>query len=382
MKFLNMIHQKYMMLRLEFDKKIVNRGMDALIDPLTENIRPVKIKNIVFLLDNMITHSGGHTSILRMGTEFEKAGEKVVYVLLGGQKDEEVKKIAKGNLADYRGSFSSLENYEQDASDIIIATASNTVFQGVHFLGYKMYFIQDYEPTFFPLGDRYLMARKTYEMGLHMVSLGKWNKDSILKNCRNITKIDAIDFPCEKSEYPMRERAYEGLKTKKKIVIAAYIKTVGRRLPLITQKLLSGVKECFQQDGIEMEILYFGESKTLVCHGGRNLGKLSKEELCSLYYQADFGYVASLSNISLVPYEMLETGLPVIELEDGSFGDFFPEGTAILTSLSCTELYEKLKYYLSHGEKLREMINAARQHMEQKSWTNSAKQFLEIIKTD
>ncbi len=57
---------------------------------------------------------------------------------------------------------------------------------------------------------------------------------------------------------------------------------------------------------------------------GNNLGKLNKEEMKSLYEKSDFGIVASMTNISLVPYEMLAMGLPIVEFKDGSFPFFFP----------------------------------------------------------
>ena len=40
--------------------------------------------------------------------------------------------------------------------------------------GYKMYFVQDYEPYFYPYGEKYILAKKSYELGLHMVTLGPW----------------------------------------------------------------------------------------------------------------------------------------------------------------------------------------------------------------
>ena len=43
--------------------------------------------------------------------------------------------------------------------------------------------------------------------------------------------------------------------------------------------------------------------------------------------------VASMSNISLVPYEMHASGLPVIEFGDGSYPFFFGQDTAILTKI-------------------------------------------------
>ena len=78
----------------------------------------------------------------------------------------------------------------------------------------------------------------------------------------------------------------------------------------------------FLKDGINVEILYFGEAKKFQSSIWQNLGMLNKFQLWKLYEKADFGVVASMSNISLVPYEMLSSGLPVIEAQDGTFPYF------------------------------------------------------------
>lgn len=38
----------------------------------------------------------------------------------------------------------------------------------------------------------------------------------------------------------------------------------------------------------------------------------------------------SYTNISLVPYEMMATGLPLVELKEGTFTEFMPERSAVL----------------------------------------------------
>ena len=55
--------------------------------------------------------------------------------------------------------------------------------------------------------------------------------------------------------------------------------------------------------------------------------------------------VASLTNISLVPYEMIAAGLPVIEFKDGTF-DYFSKETAILCDLSYKHLEKEILYYV------------------------------------
>jgi hypothetical protein len=56
----------------------------------------------------------------------------------------------------------------QLAGDIIIATDRWTVYPVVSAPNFKerFYFIQDYEPYFYPVGENYLTTEQTYHMGL------------------------------------------------------------------------------------------------------------------------------------------------------------------------------------------------------------------------
>jgi hypothetical protein len=107
---------------------------------------------------------------------------------------------------------------------------------------------------------------------------------------------------------------------------------------------------------------------------------LQKSELLGLYRKADFGMVASMSNISLVPYEMLATGLPLIEFQDGTFPYFFPEDSAILIGLSYKDLYSKLKNAIDNPASIIKMQDTAKEYLDTLSWAKTASQFGDIIK--
>lgn len=379
MELLRKINEIYKQYRLKYDKQTVECALKN-IDAVVYNRKINDIECVCFLLDRMEKYSGGRTSILRIGTGLCELGYKVKYVLLNNQNLEDAHRQAIINLKNVSGEFVKYKEFVSSENTVVIATASNTVFYLPFFEGYKMYFVQDYEPTFFPLGDRYLIAKKTYELGYHIVSLGKWNLKKIKSECQiKDEKLDYVDFPCSLEEYPFKKRNYKEISTKKKIKVAAYIKEVGRRLPLITQGLLTNLKARFEEEGIDIEIIYYGESKSFKCDGGRNVGKLNKQQLRELYYNVDFGFVASYSNVSLVPYEMISTGLPVIEIKDGSFKDFFPEDCAILVDVSVDDIYKKIKYYLNHYNDLEEMACRARKYITTLDWKNTINQFAEII---
>ena len=267
-------------------------------------------------------------------------------------------------------------------ADVVIATAWPTAF-AVNELsstaGNKYYFIQDYEPYFNLYGESYIMAQKSYEVGYHMVSLGKWNKHMIEKECNINSRLDYITFPYEGKEYFAKERNFDEYKIKKEFNFAVYIKDVGKRAPYLIQYLLTKLKKDFSEEGITLNIKYYGEDKNFKCEGGENIGKLSKSELLNLYNTSDFGLVASLTNISLVPYEMLATGLPVIEFKEGTFEYFFPEDTAIITSFDYNDFYNQVKEAINNTDKLKEMNKNSMKFLKELSWEKTTDEFIEIL---
>ncbi|QHQ63593.1 glycosyltransferase family 1 protein [Anaerocolumna sedimenticola] len=369
----------YHSLQATVEKRQVNSRL-ANYDPvIISNDKPAQIQKITFVIERMAKYNGGQTSILRLGTELSKLGYQVGYIVYKTQTKADMQECASCNLSNYQGEMYTNKYLDKLNSDIVIASSWDTVAFAKKMKGYKMYFLQDYEPYFYSFGELFLMAKKTYEQGLHMVSLGPWNKEMVEKNCNIISPVDYIEFPYESREYPSCNRDYASYAKKRKFTIAVYLKYYGKRLPCITQYLLRQVKEEFKKDGITLNILYFGEDKSFRCDAGENLGMLSKKELLALYKRSDFGMVASMSNISLVPYEMLATGLPLIEFEDGTFPYFFPDNSAILTSLSYKDLYLKMKEVIKKPQLLEEMHETSDNYLKSLSWQKSAKEFSDIL---
>lgn len=368
--------KKILKIRKKKEKNIIYNKLDF------KKIINIPIKNInriIFVIPNMVKYSGGHTSILRLGTQLSQKYE-VKYASYIENEITLMKEAASSNLKNYKGEILNLSNLETTVNDIIIATFWESVYYIKSLKGYKMYFIQDYEPYFYAYGEKFILAAKTYEMGLHMVSLGQWNLEKIKEQLKAIdNKMNYIDFPYEKKEYFNIKRNYDSYKNKKEIKLCAYVKKDDKRIPFVIEKILLNLREKLKLEQIELKVYYFGNGKSLELEGGINLGKLSKEELNKLYCECDFGICASITNISLVPYEMLATGLPLIEFKEGSFEYFFKDESAILTDFSGDNLKDKILESLNHTEILKQRNENARRILKKLSWENSGKQFLEII---
>lgn len=361
-------------------KRYINNLLEVVDFTVIENKRPSEGKTITFVIPGMPAFSGGHTSILRLGSELCKKGYNVNYFSFAPQDVEEMKKNAEINLAGFKGNIVGGEK-ESIKSDIVIATSWESVYYSRSMSGYKMYFIQDYEPYFNLYGECFIMAQKSYEVGYHMVSLGDWNKHMIEKECSVNSKLDSITFPYEGKEYYEKGRNFNEYPSKKSFNLAVYIKDTGKRAPYLIQYLMKKLKEDLSKEGIDIIIKYYGENKNFKCEGGENLGKLSKKELLDLYNDSDFGVVASLTNVSLVPYEMLATGLPIIEFKEGTFEYFFPENCGILTSFDYNELYNKFKEAIVNPSMLEKMHDNSLNYLKTLSWNNTGDEFEGIIKS-
>lgn len=375
--YVNMIQKtEYYLCKKELSDILKYENFDVEDNKINET------KKICIILPSMAKASGGITSILRLGTNLCKQGYDVTYTYVIGGDSSEAQEIAKFNLANYKGEFIPIEKIDRDGYDIVVATWWKTVYEAKKFKGYKMYFVQDYEPIFYDAGDRYLLAKKTYSMGFHMVSLGKWNADMIKKNCNYIGKVDYIPFPYEKTEYQFKQRDFSYLKDKKEIKLAVYVKEENKRLPVVIPLILDNLKNEFEKNGKKLEIFYFGNAMKISVKNGHELGKLSKKQLAELYQTCDFGMVASLTNVSLIPYEMVASGLPLIEFLDGSFGTYFEEGSSIMCDLSYKHLYNEMENYISSPDKISNMVNRAYNQIKDLSWEKSTKKFISIIEQE
>ena len=338
--------------------------------------------SIAFIIPGMLKGSGGHTSILRLGTYLTELGHQVAYISYKPQNKTEMTSNAKSNLAGFKGEVLGPDALSKYNYDIGIATfwLSAYYLWNASNCNYKAYFIQDYEPDFYPSGDVSSFVKMTYRMGYHMISLGPWNKNRIEKEIG--VNVDEIIFPYEPGEYKYESGWESKFETKKTFNVCVYLKRTEKRGPVL---LLMGLEELYKTArarGFKLQISFFGDDKKLrypICIPYRNLGKLGKKELKKLYCESDFGIVFSYTNISLIPFEMMACRCPVVEVNDGSFSSFFDPECAILVNSNPQDFVKKIMYYIEYPEERKKVTEVAIRSIEQKTWREAVNQFRQII---
>lgn len=269
--------------------------------------------------------SGGHRNIFRTIKYLSQFGHELkVYINPDNHRfsdSDHVKRFITENFMDLNAEVVwGAENITE--CDVMFATHWSTVyivdkFKLKAFL--KCYFMQDFEPYFYSMGYEYVMAYNTYKMGLYPITSGPWCT-RLLEREFNV-KGDFFRFPIDTQIYYHKDESEKEGKTK---VIFFARPDMPRRCYQLGVDALARVKA----DMPHVEIIFYGANKNKyenIPFQYTNMGLLpSILALGDLYRSADVGIVFSTTNPSLVPYEMMACGCPVIDLDfndnDANYG--------------------------------------------------------------
>jgi hypothetical protein len=249
-------------------------------------------------------NSGGHTTIFRMIRYLEAHGYKnrlYFYNVYGG--DPEYYAVIAREAYGFRGPVRVLDAAGMDDAHGIVATSWATAYPvyNAPSRGKRFYFVQDYEPLFYPVGALSLLAENTYRMGFHAITAGKWLAAKLRSEFA--MQADSFDFGCDTA-------AYSVLPGKQRNGVVFYARPDAARrgfeLGLMTMELFAA-----QHPKVELHI--YGERMGGLPFRCHDHGRVSPEQLNRIYNQCFAGLSLSLTNVSLVPHEMLAAGcIPVV----------------------------------------------------------------------
>ncbi|MGO9373052.1 MAG: methyltransferase domain-containing protein, partial [Syntrophobacteraceae bacterium] len=266
--------------------------------------------NISWILPGIIIGGGGHRNILRAAYHLGLMGHQVnIYVTGTTSSDAELAETIKTHFYPIS---SPVYRYggRIEPADALFATHYSTVAVALaHADRIKelMYFVQDYEPLFMPMSSEYIRAENTYRQGLYHITSGPWCAE-ILRRDFN-ADADSFQFPIDGSVYYPRPRTKEN----RNIIFFAKPEMSRRCFELGIDALAA-----FHLERPDVEIVMFGSNDVrpkMVPFPATIKGLLpTLDDLASMYSNGDLGIVFSPTNPSLVPYEMMACGLPVVDI--------------------------------------------------------------------
>jgi len=330
------------------------------------------MSSIAWFIPRLIEGSGGHRTMLQHAHALEKAGHHCqLYVEDAGDQARAAEIVEK--LFGYH--FLSVRFGWEDVqpADMAMATIwySAALVRDLPFPCAKAYLVQDYEAMFNPMGDAFLMAENSYRYGLIPITIGRWLKHELLTRF-NVPAYH-FDFGADSAIYrPLPEASRE------LAICFIYQPDKPRRCSRIGIEALGIVKH-YRPD---VKIYLYGSpvsEKGNIWFEHEHLGLLKLPECNALYNRCALGLCLSASNPSRIPFEMMASGLPVVEFwRENNLYDL-PPSAASLSDQTPESLAENLLRLLADPEERARMSQAGVAYMASRPLSGETQQFLAIV---
>lgn len=279
---------------------------DFIDNPYTAPAKKTKSKlKIGWVLSPLSAGSGGQNTITRFARHLSNTGHDLTIYIYEGihpQSVQEARNILRHSF-NLKIDVKKIEDYEE--SDALIATGWETAYPvfNIKTKAHKFYFVQDFEPYFYGLGSKAVLAENTYRMGFYGITAGKWLTKKVSEYGMSA---DYFDFGADLDIYKPKQN----IKKQKKICFYARPVTERRAFELGVIAL-----DIFHKKHPEYEIEFVGwdVSNYEIPFPYKNRGIVTHAELADLYHESAACLVLSLTNVSLLPLELIAAGcIPVM----------------------------------------------------------------------
>lgn len=255
--------------------------------------------------------SGGHMTLFRFIKYFEEAGHECRIYLHNPGKGSTIEAVYE-LMGDGFPTVKAKDTMrwldprdEMEECDVLFATSWQTAYTVYKSKvnAKKFYFVQDFEPYFYPVGGHSILAENTYKLGLRGITAGGWLSNRL--STEYGMTATPFDFGSDSGTYTLSNTG-----PRKEIVFYARPTTARRAFEVGVLTL-----DVFHRMHPEYVINFIGWdiSEYNIPFPHKNLGILSPNELNELYNKCAASLVMSLTNMSLLPLELLSSGcIPVV----------------------------------------------------------------------
>lgn len=343
-------------------------GISEAYFPPEFEITELNSERLLWLIPDATSTSGGHSTLFRFLNGFRRLGRSSDILIVNPnpfvspiQRQRNLKEwfgfdgvvyYPDGLLPKYNGVF---------ASEWRTAFWVKSLSQKFNCPGY--YFIQDFEPWFFPSGGNAAIAESTYSLGLTGVFAGDWLKEKISKDFGMGGY--SFNFSGEPEARIAKREPLENPHLKR-IFLYARPPTERRGYELA----LLALEELYRRHGDVFEVISAGwpvraenKFRHLV------LGEVDKSDLRWATSMSDAGLVLSFTNVSLLPTQLMNQGVPVVT-NKGEWLDWQLGKSRTFMSKSNTPeaLADSLELALFDSSARRQVIKNAEKYVENISW--------------
>lgn len=300
-----------------------------LLDPITVT---EGASTIAWIMSPPGESSGGHQNLYRFIDFAERAGHRCIvyfYSQVPMHLNPEKLRASLRSSSSFADIKAELSIYDpaigvDPSAHAIFATGWETAYP-VYLdpsRARRFYFVQDYEPAFYPVGSESILAENTYRFGFHPITAGGWLPHKLKSEFG--VDADHFDFAVEPSNYSL-------LNTERRHEIFFYARPVTPRRGF-ELGILALQEFAARRPDVPINLAGWDVSRWKIPFKHKNLSGMPVGELNQVYNRCAAGLVISGTNMSLLPLELMASGVvPVVNdapnnrmVSDNPFIEYVP----------------------------------------------------------
>ena len=328
---------------------------------------------LLFIIPNFQKGSGGHLNLFRFANFLASKGATVDFMVVGTDNKvtkEALKKFVRSNYLEPNFTFIQTDEIIGKEYSALFFSSWDTVYEKsrLMFSGQTFYFVQDYEPSFYPAGSLSAAAEDTYKpsRGMRFICAGDHLRSILLKRGVCQSDITVFDFAVDRDIYFPSDSQVSS-QQESKTVLFYFRPGTNRRMATMGLRALEIAAE--KVEGLKVQLI--GESdKNLDTSISLSLvASVSPSNLGKIYRSADVVLVLSATNCSLVPLEALACGTPVV-INEGPNNSWITDRYSSLHQARNTPhaLADKIVEVLSGNDKLTAKLKLEAEIVRRTSW--------------
>ncbi|WP_371170996.1 glycosyltransferase family 4 protein [Aliiroseovarius sp. 2305UL8-7] len=330
---------------------------------------------IQWVIPNFGFGSGGHLNIFRFINMLSERGFNQRLVILPPY-DWETSEKARAAIEDWYFPVHAEIALGVDGfapSAVTFATGWQTAYWVAKHRGSrdKFYFVQDFEPYFFPVSSEYTLSENTYKLGLKGITAGSWLSGKLSDEYG--MECGAVSFGVDKEFYQPRPR-----RDTDTFNIIFYSRHVTPRR-YFEIGLVALARVCEARPDVSVTFVGGDVSGVEIPFKHVNSGEQKLDALPDLYSQSDLALVLSGTNLSLLPLEIAACGCPVIMNDSASARWLLPDGAAFYSAVDPDAMAQEILRLIDDETLRQQTAQRARDIALTSSWQSEGDRFVELL---
>jgi glycosyltransferase involved in cell wall biosynthesis len=319
--------------------------------------------------------AGGHLNIFRFVRHLEARGYECRIIMGTAPPGEDAARI-QARICALFGTvraqvYLGFEN--APAAYACVATGWGTAYALRRLLGAQryFYFVQDFEPWFYPAGSDAALAEATYRFGFIGITAGGWLASRLHADYGMQTH--AVGFSYDRALYSGQGRPAE---RKRRVFFYARAATQRRGFEL---GLMALRHLCASLPDVEVVLAGMDPSGYDVPFRHVSLGQLTLAQLPAVYRSCDVALVLSMTNLSLLPLELMACGTPVVSNRGPWVEWLLSEQNTKLADATVEGLSAALRELLTDEAQWRRLQAGGLALAESTDWAHETKRFADVL---